>query len=127
MIILGALHTLYFIFSVTTGEAIIYDTLADITKKGVIWLLGERSLLYYYNGYSLAMGLLMMCYGLFALLTERTCKSTILCTATSLIAFIISVVYFHMLAYSLTALSFILYALSLLAREKEVSQKQTAT
>lgn len=119
MIILGVLHTLYFIFSVTTGEAIIYETLSEVIKKGVMWLLGERSLLYYYNGYSLSMGLLMISYGLLALFTKRTCKAAMLSAAISLMAFIISIVYFHMLAYTLMGLCFVFYALSLMVKEPE--------
>lgn len=118
MIILGVLHTLYFIFAVASKEPIIYDTLSGVTKKGVIWILGERSLLEYYNGYSLSMGLLLVSYGLLAMVTKRTCKAVILSVIISFSALIISIVYFHVLAYTLMALSFIAYVLALLVKEK---------
>ncbi len=118
MIVLGILHTLYFVFSVMTEEPVIYGTLANVTKKGVAWFLGERTLLAYYNGYSLSMGLLLISYGLLTLVTKRTCKATMLSVVISFAAFIISVVYFHVLAYVLMALSFICYAMSLVVKEK---------
>ena len=120
LIVLGVLHTLYFVFSVATEEPIIYQTLGGVIKKGVIWLLGERSLLSYYNGYSLSMGLLMASYGLLALVTKRTCKAAILAVIISLAAFVISIVYFHMLAYLLMGACFISYLLSLLVKDNTI-------
>jgi hypothetical protein len=35
MIVLGVLHTLYFIFSVFNEEPIIYETLTNVTKKAL--------------------------------------------------------------------------------------------
>ena len=119
MIVLGVLHTIYFIFSVVNEEPIIYDTLSGVTKKGVAWFLGERTLLMYYNGYSLSMGLLLASYGLLTFVTSRTYKAVLLSIAISLAAFAISVVYFHVLAYVLMALSVICYTLSLVVREKK--------
>lgn len=121
MITLGVLHTLYFIFSVATQEPVIYQTLSHVVKKGVVWLLGERSLLAYYNGYSLSMGLLLISYGLLTLVTNRTYKAAILSILISFAALVISIAYFHMLAYLLMGLCFIFYFLSLLVKEKQQS------
>lgn len=123
MIVLGVLHTLYFIFSVISNEPVIYDTLANVTKKGVAWFLGERSLLSYYNGYSLSMGLLLVSYGLLAIITKHTCKTAVLSLIISAAAFIISAVYFHVLAYTIMALSVIFYSLSLLTKERTKTNK----
>lgn len=123
MIVLGVLHTLYFAFSVISEEPVIYETLSGVTKKGVAWFLGERTLLAYYNGYSLSMGLLLISYGMLTLATQRTYKATMLSAIISFFALIISVVYFHMLAYILMALSTIFYMLSLTAKEKSVKKE----
>ena len=125
MIVLGFLHTLYFIFSVVSEEPIIYDTLSGITKKGVAWFLGERTLLAYYNGYSLSMGLLLISYGLLTFVTERTRKAAVLSIVISFAAFVISVAYFHLLAYSLMALSTVCYMLSLAMKEKTAEKETT--
>jgi hypothetical protein len=113
MILLGILHTAYFVFSGLHEEAVIHETLTHIIKKGAVWFLGERSLLSYYNGYSLSMGLLLISYGLLALMTNRTTKAQILSLAVSAVAFVICVVYFHILAYSLMGLSAFFYLCSL--------------
>lgn len=118
LILLGILHTLYFIFSVISKEPIIYDTLSGVTKKGVIWLLGERSLLSYYNGYSLSMGLLLISYGALACITNRTDKTTMLSIVISFAALAISIAYFHILADILMAASTIFYILSLTVKVK---------
>lgn len=118
MVVLGALHVLYFIFSAVNKEPVIYQTLGEVTKKGVIWLLGERTLLSYYNGYSLSMGLLLVSYGLLALIAKRTAKTTILSIMVSLSAFMVSIAYFHMLAYLLMGACFIFYLLSFFVKDK---------
>lgn len=122
MIILGSLHTLYFIGSIMRKEPVIYDTLSHVIKKGIVGILGERSLLSYYNGYSLSMGLLLISYGLLALFTRPDRRAMILSTFISFTAFVISVFYFHPLAYVLTGVSFACYLMSLVWKRGEAVQ-----
>ncbi|MDR0371180.1 MAG: hypothetical protein LBH80_04935 [Prevotellaceae bacterium] len=113
MMLLGIVHTIYFLFSVMLEEGVVHETLANTIKRGAVWFVGERSLLIYYSGYSLSMGLLLISYGLLALMTNRTTKTQILCLAVSAVAFVICVVCFHLLAYSLMGLSTLFYLCSL--------------
>ena len=117
--LLGMLHLATDISARSQGDmpAIFQDMAA--TK---IRMLGTYSLLQFYTGFSVIMGVMLVLYGLNVWLTARGSFSAIpknmfaFNVIASLILFVLTVIYFHPLAYGFCLAAFLLFALSSLKR-----------
>jgi hypothetical protein len=117
--LLGMLHLATDILARNQGDmpAIFQDMAAYKIR-----MLGTYSLLQFYTGFSLIMGVMLVLYGLNVWLTARGSFSAIpknmftFNVMASLILFVLTVVYFHPLAYGFCLVAFLLFALSSLKR-----------
>jgi hypothetical protein len=116
---LGMLHLASDILARSQGDmpAIFQDMAAY-----KIQMLGTYSLLQFYTGFSVIMGVMLVLYGLNVWLTARGSFSAIpknmfaFNVIASLILFVLTAVYFHPLAYGFCLAAFLLFALSSLKR-----------
>lgn len=80
-------------------------------------LLGEHNLLKFHNGFSIMMGFLLMAYGLQNFLQAKYISgkrsSMIAPIITASIAFAITVIFFHPLAYGMVMVSLLFYVVVL--------------
>jgi len=117
--ILGMLHLATDISARSQGDmpAIFQDM-----EAYQIRMLGTYSLLQFYTGFSVIMGVMLVLYGLNVWFTARGSFSAIpknmfaFNVIASLILFVLTVVYFHPLAYGFCLAAFLLFVLSSLKR-----------
>ena len=119
-IVLGFIHLLAHLFGKPNDPNL--DTLLLDMQNFKINLMGDHNLLKFYNGFSIMMGFLLASLGfqnyLLAneILRNKTAfLSTIIIT---IIAFIIAVRYFHILAFGFIGLSLICYVTAFIKHKK---------
>lgn len=111
LILLGLLHLISHIFGKPNDPNL--DKLLLDMQNFKIELMGEHNLLKFYNGFSIMMGFLLAAFGVQTyLLSNEILKNKTALLATiiiTIIAFILAVMYFHVLAFSLIGISMICY------------------
>lgn len=113
-IVLGLLHTMSQLLKDKSGNQELARAL-DVMEQTSIQAMGTHSLLKFYNGFSLTMGILLIAFGAQAYATATpTRRLAAVNTLSSLVLFVVAVVYFHPLAYLFLLLALVCFAISYL-------------
>lgn len=119
LLLLGALHTFFDQFSrLVNKEEMSRTNVFNEMSNYQIQLFGTHTLYEFYSGFSIAMGMLLMGYGLLNLIVvkhiipNQMYRITILNVMVCLIMLIISSTYFHLLANFMLLISLVGYGVS---------------
>lgn len=96
--LLGIMHLLSQIS--TSGLSVNVLQVLEIMRKTSFDFMGQHSLMQFYTGFSVVMGVMLFAFGLQAFVIKRPNKSAIVVNmAVSLIVSVLAIMYFHPLAY----------------------------
>lgn len=113
-IILGIIHLFSHFFGTPADPS--FDELIAIMEESTIHIGGAHSVLKFYNGFSVMMGVMLVCFGLVSFLMAKTIVHrlqvfTLYC-AIALGLFIVSILYFHILTYGLLGVTLVAHVIS---------------
>jgi|GEM_PF-3454685 len=113
-ILLGILHLLAHFFG-KPNDPILDKLLIDM-QNFKINLMGEHSLLKFYNGFSIMMGFLLSAFGIQTFLLAKEIldnkNAFISIIVISIIAFVIAVMFFHILAFGFIFISSVCFTIA---------------
>ncbi len=117
-IVLGAMHALAHLSRGNIDDPKLANTLTEM-KNTTISLLGEYSLMKFYDGFSLTMGFMLLAFGIQAFLMgkpgKRVVLADILITAVTLL---LTILYFHIIASSLMLIALVCFIIAFVKMQK---------
>ncbi len=116
--ILGAMHGLSHLAKGNIDDPKLANTLAEMSNT-TIDLLGEHSIMKFYDGFSLTMGFLLLAFGLQAFVTDKPGKKIVLVDIlVTLITLILTIRYFHIIAWSFMGIALVCFVISYIQMKK---------
>ncbi len=116
--VLGAMHELSHLTKGNINDSKLANTLAEM-ENTTIHFLGEHSLMKFYDGFSLTMGFLLLAFGLQAFVTDKPGKKIVLVDIlVTLITLILTILYFHIIAWSFMGIALVCFVMSYIQMKK---------
>lgn len=121
LMILGILHLIAHFMRDASASAEALHTM-EVMRDTPVRLMGEHNIMKFYDGFSLATGVLIFCVGLVALMNRRPDKRALTASViTTVLGTVISALYFHPLAYGFFGLSAVCFIISLMKYKNDAA------